>query len=349
MIETSMSVGARLGAGQAAITPVLIANSVSPSTGWDGTTLTISGFGFNDDTEVEVDGEECVVVGVVARDAVSCSVPAGTDGDTVDVAVTVNGLRVVLAGSFTYTSTLSVTHVNPSIGRTAGGETVTVIGTGFVNGDTAVAFGTETAVCSFISVTAMSCVTPEAADGLSGGGAVDVTVAVEGGGLSDVLVDGFTYFAPSISLGISYSSPEKTGISMGGLPGTLYADYVTANVITDNLSGYNLTIESSQPNLECIDGANTYWLNALSGPPSPPSPTLNNTWGYGIGSGLDGLTVPSSWTGVTSSPVVFKNFASVTNPTLGDDTTIWFGTQYDHMQPACGSYGGTVTITAVGN
>jgi hypothetical protein len=337
MIETSMSVGARLGAGQAAITPVLIANSVSPSSGWDGTTLSISGFGFNDDTEVEVDGEACVVVGTVAHDAVSCSVPAGTDGDTVDVAVTVNGLRVVLAGSFTYTSTLSITHVNPSVGRTAGGETVTVIGTGFVNGDTAVSFGTETAVCSFISVTAMSCVTPPALGGLLDVGAVDVTVAVEGGGLSDVLVGGFSYFAPSISLNL-----DKAAVAIGGAPSSLYTDYVTATVMTDNTMGYKLTIESSQPDLKCA--SSSHYINAVSG----PSANLNNEWGYGVGGGLDGLTMPTAWTGVTNSPAIFANSSNATNPVSGEDTVLWFGTKFNFAIPAC-VYSGTITISAIAN
>jgi hypothetical protein len=145
---------------------------------------------------------------------------------------------------------------------------------------------------------------------------------------------------------VSYSSAEKTGISIGGLPGSLYADYLTANVITDNPTGYKLTIESSEPNLKCIDGANTYWLNALTG---APSATLNNTWGYGVGTGTGGLTQPSTWTGVTTLPITCDNYGYATDPDDGRDTVLWFGTQFDYTLPACSSYGGTVTITATSN
>jgi hypothetical protein len=135
-------------------------------------------------------------------------------------------------------------------------------------------------------------------------------------------------------------SANKNNITMGGLPGILYTDSLIATVTTNNPDGYNLTIESSQPNLKCTIGASDYYINALS---TTPGSMVDNRWGYGTGS-----TLPAAWTGVTSSPSSPLSSSTSATPESGTPTTVWFGTKFNHAQPACSSYTTTVLLTAVG-
>jgi hypothetical protein len=140
---------------------------------------------------------------------------------------------------------------------------------------------------------------------------------------------------------------DETEIDLSGIPGSLYADYLTANVITDILDGYHLEIEASEPRLKCTiaDGGASdgdYYLEPLA----ETGTMVDNKWGYAKDDGT--LTVPSAWTGVTTAPVTFKTWGAATDDTLGDDTVLWLGTRFNYGLPAC-TYTGTVTITAVGN
>jgi hypothetical protein len=131
---------------------------------------------------------------MVAADGSSFSVvaPAHAAG-TVDVVIdSGDGSPITLTNAYTYTSSFSVTHVNSDQGSTAGGETVTVVGTGFVDGSTSVEFGGETADCVFLSAAALSCETPPAA----AAGAVDVVV--DDGNSPVILAGGFNYTASGV-------------------------------------------------------------------------------------------------------------------------------------------------------
>ena len=147
---------------------------LSPSNGLaaGGTSVTVSGtnlagatavhFGTNAGTSISADTESSLTV-------IS---PAGTG--TVDVTVTTpNGTSAINAPSdqFTYTPPPTVTVVNPDNGPQGGTNTVTLTGSGFVSGSTAVDFGTNagTAV-NVTSGTSLSVVVP------AGTGTVSVTV-----------------------------------------------------------------------------------------------------------------------------------------------------------------------------
>ena len=67
--------------------------------------------------------------------------PAGT----VDVTVTTAGGTSALATSDRYKFLPSIDKVIPNAGSTAGGEAITITGTGFVKGATAIKFGTANA------------------------------------------------------------------------------------------------------------------------------------------------------------------------------------------------------------
>jgi hypothetical protein len=139
-------------------------------------------------------------------------------------------------------------------------------------------------------------------------------------------------------------SVNRTAINLSGVPGVLLADHLTANVITSNTDGYLLSIEAAEPRLKCVT-SNDY-IEPLAG----AGAMADNHWGWARDDGLTPTATPNSllWTGVASLPATIKNFAAATDPTDGDDTRIWFGTQVDWTMPPC-SYAGAIVITVVAN
>ena len=76
--------------------------NVSPSTGAAGTVITITGTNFNTAYKVTVGGVDCTSATINSNTSISCTVPAGTAGATVDVAVITWGGTATAAGTFTY-------------------------------------------------------------------------------------------------------------------------------------------------------------------------------------------------------------------------------------------------------
>jgi hypothetical protein len=133
-------------------------------------------------------------------------------------------------------------------------------------------------------------------------------------------------------------------INLSGTPGTLLADYLTANVITSNTNGYRLDIEATEPRLKCATS------NDYIEPLTTPGPITDNHWAWARDDNASPTSTPASltWTGVAVSPTEIKTYNTATDPTNGDNTRIWFGTQAAWTLPAC-SYSGMVTVTVVGN
>ncbi|MDR2063914.1 MAG: LamG domain-containing protein [Candidatus Nomurabacteria bacterium] len=162
-----------------------------------------------------------------------------------------------------------------------------------------------------------------------------VNVQVANSAMSATLPAAFTYYEePFISLSVD------SNLDISATPGILAADHVTANVKTNNPSGYDLSISASSVDLVCESDSSKKIL-AL---PSAAGPMSNNRWGYAVDGGS--LTVPSSWKGVTNSLVPIAGSSTPTDPDTGVDTTVWVGTRVDYSLPVC-SYIGNVTFTAV--
>jgi hypothetical protein len=164
------------------------------------------------------------------------------------------------------------------------------------------------------------------------GGLVDVEFGF--GGDSVTVADGFEYIT-TLALTLN-----KIKLSLGGPPNRLLADYLTANVITDNPIGYHLDITASEPRLKCT--TSNHYINPLS----TAGAMADNQWGYAVGS--SGVTPPTAWTGVTTTDTPLKTATAATDLALGDDTTIWLGTRANYTLPAC-QYSGTITLTAIPN
>jgi hypothetical protein len=185
-----------------------------------GTAVTISGTGFvTGATSVSFGaGHPAESVTVNSTTSVTATSPAEPEG-TVDIIVTTpNGTSTaVTADRFTYDPIPTVTAITPAAGPTAGGVMVTVVGTGFVTGKTAVSFGSGHAATS---INVLSPTTLQASPPAGSTGGVDVTVTTPGGTSFTSAADRFTYSAPPTVTSISPKSGPSTGGTSVSITGT---------------------------------------------------------------------------------------------------------------------------------
>ena len=117
--------------------------AVSPNAGKaaGGNSVTVTGTGFLSTGSVTFGGTAWTSLSITSDTSLTITSPAHAAGQ-VDVLVTnTSGTSGVVAGDkFTYDSTPTVTAVTPVAGRAAGGNVVTVTGTGFLTA-TGVTFG----------------------------------------------------------------------------------------------------------------------------------------------------------------------------------------------------------------
>jgi hypothetical protein len=103
-----------------------------------------------------------------------------------------------------------------------------------------------------------------------------------------------------------------------------------------------LSLTADDTDLTCLNDT-SYKILALDGTKA----MTDNHWGYAIAG--DGLTAPTTWTGVTNSLLPpAKTSPTATDLTDGDDTVVWFGTRVNMSLPAC-QYAGSVTFSAIAN
>ena len=148
--------------------------SVAPGTGplTGGNTVTITGTGFTGATSVTFGGVDATSFTVVSATQISAVVPSSASVATVSVNVTTPSGTNNVNTLYSYVlPPPTVTSVNPGTGPLAGGNTVTITGTGFA-GATSVTFG-GVAATSFtvVSDTQISAVVPA-------GSAATATVSV---------------------------------------------------------------------------------------------------------------------------------------------------------------------------
>jgi len=147
-----------------------------------------------------------------------------------------------VSGAPTVTSVRNDATGLPS-GGAAGGDAVTITGTGFAPGAT-VLFGAAAATdVAFVSETILNATTPAG----QAAGAVDVTVALVGSGLAGTITRGFTFLGPAphaIAFDVRGSPPAGGGtlrirgldidasstVTFGGIPATVTA--FTPGVVT---------------------------------------------------------------------------------------------------------------------
>jgi len=140
-------------------------SAVSPITGntAGGTTITITGTNLIGTTSLTVGGIAATSVAVISATQVTALTPAGTAGAK-DIVLSTAGGSVTSAGSFTYAAPPVITSFTPGTGLLAGGETITVTGTGFT-GTFSVTFGGTAAPIVSVSDTQVVVTSPARAAG----------------------------------------------------------------------------------------------------------------------------------------------------------------------------------------
>lgn len=177
-----------------------------------GTSVTITGTGFTSASTGTFDGDPATVVFVSATELTATS-PAHATPETVDVVVTSMGISSAPA-DFTYEEdpapvVPTISSLSPDRGPTAGGTSVTIIGTGFTSGST-VTFDGDAATVVFVSATELTATSPAHATPET----VDVVVTTAG--TASAPAD-FTYeedpapVVPTISSLAPNSGPEIGG------------------------------------------------------------------------------------------------------------------------------------------
>jgi large repetitive protein len=217
---------------------------VSPAVGpvAGGQAVTIDGSGFTGATEVDFGAGNPAAIQTVTDSEVTVTSPTGTAGQTVDVTVTTpDGTSpVTTADQYTYATTPTVTAVAPSVGPLAGGNQVTITGTGFVTGQTTVDFGLVAAaavVDSYNTITATAPMSPSAAT-------VDVTVTNPIGTSATSAADQYTYDpVPTVT-----SLNPNTGPLAGGATVTIAGSGFVSDATTvkfGSSSGTGVTVTSA--------------------------------------------------------------------------------------------------------
>jgi alpha-tubulin suppressor-like RCC1 family protein len=150
-----------------------------------GTSVTITGTNFTGATAVKFGATNATSFTVNSATSISAVSPPGTG--TVDVILTTPEGTSSTANADRFTYGVTVTRVEPTSGRTAGGTSVTIAGTNFT-GATAVKFGATNATSFTVnSATSITAVSP------AGTGTVDVTVTTPEGTSATSLSDHFSY------------------------------------------------------------------------------------------------------------------------------------------------------------
>ena len=129
--------------------------------------------------------------------SITATSPAGTAG-TVNITVSVGGetSSTSSADQFTYQTPVTVTSIGPATAPTAGGTTLTIIGTGFTSAAT-VDFGPNRATNFSVAPSGTS-ITATSPAGTAG--TVNITVSVGGETSSTSSADQFTYLSiPTVS------------------------------------------------------------------------------------------------------------------------------------------------------
>ena len=196
--------------------PTVTAVTPADGPGLGGTTVSVSGGGFEAGATVSFGGVAATEVVVVSATEITARTPAHGAGLVAVIVTNTMSEGGTLPSAFTYTAGPPpvVTSISPASGPTAGGTTVTVTGTGFAPGASVFLGGVAAPQVTFVSATTVTAVTPaQAAAGL-------VTFAVANpDGQTASLAAGFTYI-PSPAPTVTAVSPS-TGPTVGGTPVTI--------------------------------------------------------------------------------------------------------------------------------
>jgi hypothetical protein len=318
-----------------AVAPTVTGVNPTGGTIAGGNLVVLTGTGFNGVTGaggVTFGGTNATSYTVNNDTQITAIAPAHAAG-TVNLVVThpTNGASVnTSADDYTYGNVPAITALAPSSGNIAGGQVVTITGTGFlgITGAAAVKFGTDNATgYTVISDTEIQATAPAHAAGV-----VDVSVTNGAGTSANTAADNFTYTAGPVITSITpVSGPGAggtvvvitgsgftgaTAVSFGGTPATTFTvnngTQITATSPAHTAGTVSIAITTPQGT--SVDSAADNFLYGSGPSITSISPTQGPTAG--------GTTVTITGTGFTGATAVSFGATAATSFTVVNDTTI---------------------------
>lgn len=185
--------------------------SVSPGQGLHtgGTVVTLSGSNFSPGATVTVGGNLATAVSVVSSSVVTCTTPPGTVGTVFVTLTNVDGQSASIA--YAYELPVAISGISPTSGPVAGGNAVTITGSGFLS-RSIVTFGSSAA--SVTSQTGTQLVVTAPAGSLG-----TVVVAVTNTGTSTASTT-YTYTGPVTLTSIMPIGGPPAGGNVATITGT---------------------------------------------------------------------------------------------------------------------------------
>lgn len=175
--------------GQVTIVPII--DSITPSAGQTtgGTSVTISGSGFNPGATVSLGGSACNVTGTTTFTSITCTTTSRAAGAVTATVTNPGSVAGTKSNAFTYVSTPdpAISSISPTSGPIAGGTPVTISGTDFDTNATVTIGGSPCNVTGTTTATSLTCTTASHA---AGAATVRVTNPNEQSGVKE---NAFTY------------------------------------------------------------------------------------------------------------------------------------------------------------
>lgn len=212
-----------------------------------GAIIFLYGSGFVSGMDVEIGGVDCDYINILSSSVIECSTPALPAGAYPVEVINPVGQSAVAPTSYVYNPPPTVTSVSPSEGLSMGGDTLTITGTGFLEG-ARVKIGTF--ACGTVDVIDANNLTCVTISGVTG--SYDVTVR-NTDTQSGTLTNAFNFYSPPV---ISAISPVA-GQLAGGTTVTITGNHFTADT-TMTIGGLNCTSFTvvSSNTLTCVTPAN---------------------------------------------------------------------------------------------
>jgi len=184
--------------------PVPVITTLAPSAGSlaGGNTVTIYGSGFTNASSVMFGNNSAVEYTINSDSQITVTVPPGTAAGTVEVLVTTLG-GTSAPSVYTYAPVPVITTLDPSVGSVAGGNTVTISGSGFTT-DSLVTFGGKSAAIISSNDGQITVTVPPG----TAAGTVEVLVTTPGGTSAP---SSYTYTASSSITNICPNIGSVTG------------------------------------------------------------------------------------------------------------------------------------------
>ncbi len=282
--------------------PLPTITTVSPTNGplTGGATITITGTGFMSGVAMTIGGTACTTFAMVSSTSLTCVVPTKTAGAVSVVVTNVDTQAVTQTNAYTYNAIPTISAVSPTNGLLAGGNTITITGTGFLTGAT-VKLGTT--VCTsptVVSSTTLTCIAPAKT---AGAYSVIVTSLDT---QSVTKTNGYTYNAfPTIT-----SISPNNGLITGGTSVTIAGTgFISGATLTIGGVACSSVVVVSTTSITCVTPANTQGVySMIVTNADTQSGTLSNGFSY--------------------NPFTITNIAPAFGPQAGSTTITITGTQF---------------------